>query len=222
MNGLIPRQSKSPWGLSAGRRLYFPLVLAALMVFGMTTARGATAQDAQHFIEELAHQAITTVAAQNIPDDQRRQHFRQLFVSAFDLPDIGKFVLSRYWRTATPQQRDEFLKQFEDMQVLVWSDRFKEYHGETLEALGATKDTSGDWLVNSRILRPNNPPIPVQWRVHEAPGGALRIVDIIPENVSMALTQRQDFAGVLQSNGGNIDALLSTMRAKNNQLAKAP
>lgn len=204
------------------RRAILSMALAVFLTLGASTTRADTAQDVQHFIQDLAQKAITTVAAGNISDAERRQNFRRLFVSAFDIPGIGKFVLARYWRTATPAQQKKFLKEFEDMQVLVWSLRFKGYHGETLETLGATKGQSGEWQVNSRILRPNAPPLSVQWRVHQADDGTLRIVDIIPENASMALTQREEFAETLQQNGGNVEALLSRMRARNGQLAETP
>ena len=198
------------------------VILAVLLVLDAGTAWPASAEDAQHFIQDLAEKAISTVAAGNISDEDRRQNFRRLFVSAFDIHEIGKCVLSRYWHTATPAQQREFLKQFEDMQVLVWSERFKGYHGETLQILGATAASAGVWDVNSHIIRPDAPPLPVRWRVEEATDGTLRIIDIIPENVSMALTQRQDFTNVLRQNGGNLEVLLSSMQAKNRQLKSAP
>lgn len=199
------------------------LVLFAIFVtMGAAAPKAATQQEAQLFIQDLARKAITTVAARDLTDTERSRNFRRLFISAFDIPEIGKFVLSRYWRAATPAQQKEFLKQFEDMQVLVWSRRFKGYHGETLDILGATEGNGGGWVVNSRIIRPDAPPIPVLWHVEQAPDGTLRIVDIIPENVSMALTQRQEFATVLQQTGGNLEELLSRMQAKNRQLAATP
>jgi len=61
----------------------------------------------------------------------------------------------------------------------------------------------------------------VQWRLHDMPDGSLRITDIIVEGVSMAITQRQDFSSTLQGIGGKIDALLSAMRTKIDQLKAA-
>lgn len=195
-------------------------LLLAIFLCGAGAAAPAVgaSEDPQKFIQGLAQKAITTVAAQNVSDGERSQRFRHLFVSAFDIPEIGKFVLGRHWRAASPAQQSQFLKEFEDMQVFTWSRRFKDYHGEHLQTLGARKENEG-WLVDSQIVRPQGSPIPVQWRVRQESDGALRIVDIVPEGVSMALTQRQDFAGALQSNGGNVDALLASMRAKNQQLA---
>ena len=204
------------------RRLFVPVLLIWGAVCGATTGWAASAQEAQSFVQDLAQKAIVTVAAPNLSDQERSDRFRRLFVSAFDIPEIGKFVLSRYWRAADPTQQQEFLKEFAELQVLTWSRRFKDYNGESLRTEGANDQGDGIWLVDSQILRPQGPPIPVQWRIHQAGDGSLRIVDIIPEGVSMALTERQDYASVLQSNGGHVDGLLTSMRAKNEQLAKAP
>lgn len=204
------------------QRLFVPAFAALFMFLGATTVRAAADDEALNFIRDLAQKAITTVATQDITDNDRNQRFRQLFVSAFDIPEIGKFVLSRHWQSATPTQQAEFLKLFEDTQVLIWSQRFKRYNGVRLDTKGVKVENETTWLVDSQIIRPQGPPTQVQWRVQKAVGGSLRIIDIIAEGVSMALTYRGDYAAVLQSNGGNVDALLSTMRAKNISLSKAP
>lgn len=194
------------------------LFLSLFLLFSAQAAMAASDQEAQSFIQDLAQKAITTVLVQNISDEERNQRFRQVFVASFDIPDIGKFVLARYWRTATPQQQSAFLKEFEDAQVLTWSQRFKSYHGVKLETLGVSQDGEGVWLVDSQILRPQGAPLPVQWHVHQTADG-LRITDIRPEGVSMVMTYRDDYTNLLNANGKSIDGLLSAMRGKNAQLS---
>ena len=160
-------------------------------------------------------------ADKQLAETERDERFRKLFVSSFDLPAIGKFVLARYWKTATPDQQTEFLKLFEDQVVLTWAKRFKDYSGEKLQIDASNKEDEHNWLVDSQILREKGPGIPVQWRLHDMPDGSLRITDIIVEGVSMAITQRQDFSSTLQGIGGKIDALLSAMRTKIDQLKAA-
>ena len=171
-------------------------------------------QDAEKFVQGLAGQAITTIADRQLSDGERAIRFRNLFVSHFDIPEIGRFVLSRYWRQATPEQQQEFLKLFEDLSVVTWSKRFKEYNGETLEPTGAGKDGERGWLVESRIVRNQGPSIPIQWRLRQGDDMAFRIVDIIVDGVSMAITHRSDYAAAMQANGGKVDSLLATMRSK--------
>lgn len=196
-------------------RLLYPF----LIVFCSATAMAASDKDAEGFIQDLAQNAISTVAAENLSDLDRDAQFRKVFVSNFDLPEIGKFVLARSWHSATPEQQATFLQVFEDTQVLTWSRRFKTYNGVKLVVLGANKDNDTSWLVDTQILRTKGQPLPVKWRLHEAPDGALRVTDILPEGISMTMTYREDYAGALKANGGSVDALLSTMRGRNELLA---
>jgi phospholipid transport system substrate-binding protein len=204
------------------RRRFLCAALALGLAVAMSAqACAASAEEARAFVQDLAQKAIATVADKQLGDEPRNERFRQLFISAFDLPEIGRFVLSRYWRKATPEQQTEFVKLFEETNVLVWSKRFKDYDGERLETSGATKDGDSGWVVDSQILRPRGQPIPVQWRLDQSGDGRLHITDIVSEGVSMALTQRQDYSAAMQSNGGNVDALLSSMRTKIDQIRQA-
>lgn len=194
-------------------------LLSAAAALGLTflgwtaQARAESSSDAAVFVTRLADDAIATMAATGIGEAERMERFRTLFISAFDLPEIGRFVLGRHWRAATPEQQQEFLTLFEEISVLTWGKRFRDYNGETLEIANVAKDGDRGMFVDSRINRPNAPPIPVTWRLRQ-PNGGYKIVDIVVEGVSMAITHRSDYSSVMQSSGGQIDGLLAVMRKK--------
>lgn len=202
--------------------LRLPHALAA-MALAVSTLLSAPAfaekspDDAKAFIQDLAQQAITTVANRNLSDKERTDNFRRLFVASFDLPQISQFVLGRYWKTATPEQQQDFVKQFQEMQVLNWTQRFKDYNGQNLAVVSATKDDRG-YTVDSQLNHPPAAPLPVQWKVHAGDDGKLLVGDIVVEGVSMAITQRSDYNSMLQGNGGKIDALLQALRTKTDQM----
>jgi phospholipid transport system substrate-binding protein len=201
-----------------------PHALAVLLLASSTLlaapagAADKTPDDAKAFIQNLAQQAIGTVAQRDLSDSERNDRFRRLFVASFDLPQISQFVLARYWRTATPDQQQDFLKLFQEMQVLNWAQRFKDYKGENLSVTNAAKDGDKGFTVDSQINRPSAQPMPVQWKVHVADDGQLRVGDIVVEGVSMAITQRSDYNSMLQGNGGKVDALLTALRTKVDQM----
>ena len=180
-------------------------------------AADKTPDEAKAFIQDLAQQAITTVANRNFSDKERTDNFRRLFVASFDLPQISQFVLGRYWKTATPDQQQDFIKQFQELQVLTWTQRFKDYKGENLAVTNATKDDKG-FTVDSQLNHPPASPIPVQWKVRSGDDGKLLVSDIIVEGVSMAITQRSDYNSMLQGNGGKLDALMNAIRTKTDQM----
>lgn len=199
------------------RRTFLLSAVAAVACLHAPVAQAAGETDARSFIQALADTAMKTVAVKDLSDDERALRFRNLFVNTFDLPEISKLVLGRYWRPATPEQRGEFQKLFEDIQVYTWTRRFKEYSGETLDIFGVEADASGDSLVVSQIRRHNLAPINVSWRVRKD-GEIFRVVDIIVEGASMIVTYRSDYSGVLSSQGGKLDGLLAVMRQKADQM----
>lgn len=198
------------------RRSFLTAVLAVSASVSARPLLAAPASDAGAFILGLAESAMNTVAIKDLSDAERSNRFRNLFVDTFDLPEISRFVLGRYWRSATEAQRTEFQKLFEDIQVYTWTRRFKEYNGETLE-LGTVKAEGEDFIVDSQMKRAKLAPINVSWRVRRS-GETFHILDIIVEGASMAITFRSDYSAVLSSQGGKMDGLLDVMRKKAEQI----
>jgi phospholipid transport system substrate-binding protein len=168
-------------------------------------------------MQSLGSKAIGELTDPAVPQAERQARFRTLLDEHFDVPTIAKFTLGRYWRTATDEQRAEFSKLFEDFIVQSYSTRFAEYHGESFQVAGSSADESGAIVVHSKIDMPSSEDVRVDWHLRAA-GGSFAIVDIVVEGVSMAVTQRSEFASVIQSRGG-VAGLLEALRAKNAQSA---
>jgi phospholipid transport system substrate-binding protein len=180
------------------------------MVVVLATPRAATAQDARGFIATLGEQAIQ-VLGPGVPEVQRQARFRVLFHDDFDLPGIGQFVLGRYWRVATPQEQQEFLSLFQEYLVRAYSARLGQYGGEPFRVTG-TRPNGEETVVASEIVRHNGAPIAVDWYL--IGHGAFKITDVYVAGVSMKVTQRDEFASVIQRNGGRVAALLAQLRQK--------
>ncbi|MBC7906804.1 MAG: ABC transporter substrate-binding protein [Rhodospirillaceae bacterium] len=196
------------------RRFLIAAFAATLALFTVALPAQADANaDARAFIQRLADTAMNTVAVKGLSDDERARRFRTLFVDTFDLPEIGKLVLGRYWRVATPEQQQEFLRLFEEIQVYTWTKRFRDYSGETLDILALAPEGENDVLVDSRIKRERLEPINVAWRVRKSADG-FKVLDIKVEGASMAFTHRSEYASVIQGAGGQVEGLLAAMRKK--------
>ncbi|HZS83796.1 MAG TPA: ABC transporter substrate-binding protein [Stellaceae bacterium] len=191
-----------------------PLARIAILLLLLGTplaARGA--DDASGFISDLGKRAIEILTSPATPAD-REQSFRALFDEGFDVPTIARFVLGPYWRTASDAQRQEFTKLFEAYIVHAYTVRFSEYHQEQFKVAGTRPEGDTAALVSSQIIRTAGaPPVKVDWRVSKTERG-LKITDVIVEGISMAVTERQEFASVIQRGGGRVDALLKLLREK--------
>lgn len=197
--------------LSSLRKMIAAAAFGCLVA--VSPALADSPEKATAFIQELGGKAISTITDQSIGREQRMETFRTLLNKNFDVPGIGRFVLGRYWRTATPEQQAQYLKLFEDSIVRTYAARFEEYSGEQLAVDNARPDGERFMLVDSKIQRPAGSPVAVTWRLFPD-SGSFKIVDVIVEGVSMSVTQRSDYSSVIQSGGGNVDALLKAMRER--------
>jgi phospholipid transport system substrate-binding protein len=188
-----------------------------IVLAGALPGAARAANDPTGFIADLGARAINVLTSTSSETERERQ-FRGLFEQGFDVNEIARFVLGPYWRTATDAQRAEFIKLFENYVVHAYTVRFNAYAGQQLKVLGARPEGDNAWVVQSQIALPNSnqPPVRVDWRVTKH-GDTYKIADVTVEGVSMALTQRQEFASVIQRNGGQLEALLKVLREKTGQ-----
>ena len=188
-------------------------LVAAVCLLGLAALapRGAAAQDPAAVVNQLGVQAIQ-VLGPGVPPAQRIGRFRELFRDDFDVPGISQFVLGRYWRAATPPQQQEFLRLFQEYVVQAYAARLGEYGGEPFRVTGA-RPNGNEIVVGSQIIRPGAAPIQVDWYLIDR-GGEPKITDVYVGGVSMKVTQRDEFASIIQRNGGRVDALLAQLRNK--------
>ena len=184
----------------------------ALIVGALAPTILAAAADPAAVITNLGNRALEVLGKSATPA-QRVARFHELFREDFDVPGIARFVLGRYWKTATTEQQGEFTKLFEDYIALVYSSQLSAYSGETLKVTGSRADSEGP-IVASEIIRPAGaPPVKVEWHMTDQ-HGTYKIRDVAVDGISMAVTQRSEFASVIQRNGGQVQGLIAMLREK--------
>ena len=199
------------------------LLGTAALASGALPARQAIAQQvdiarATTFIQSTGQELVSAINATGAPVAQRRERVGQVLRRAVDVEGVGRFILGRHWRIATPEQQQEYMRLFEEVLIRNLSARFGEYQGVRF-ALGRTQQrTEEDVLINTLVERPNTPPFGLDWRVADV-GGQPKVVDVIAEGTSLRLTTRSDYASVISRNGGSVAALLVAMRQQVQQLA---
>ncbi|TVQ82182.1 MAG: ABC transporter substrate-binding protein [Micavibrio sp.] len=193
-----------------------PVVIFFAVIFaGSIFAMPAQASDIsaqEKLVQSMGDDALAVLSQGKIGMAQRKRKMGEWLDTYFDIQTIGRFALGRNWRSATEEQRDEYLKLFHAMIVKTYAERFEEYSGEVFEVTGYRELNPRDSLVHSRIVPKGGAPVTVDWRLRQNENGEYRVVDIIVEGVSMIQTQRSEFASIIQQNGGDVEALLVSLR----------
>ena len=211
------RSGDKSWLRPVTRRRALVALSCLALLTGGGPVRAATglSEPAQQWVGAFTNDGLALLRDRTASTEQQVARFRQLLDTYFAIDAIGRWVLGRYWRQATEQERQDYLALFEDFVVYGYVQRFSEYSGETIRIVNAADNADGSATVNSLVERRNSDqPIRVDWRVSRSDDGAMRLTDVVIENVSLSQTYRADFAATLQQQGGDISGLLAVLRQR--------
>jgi phospholipid transport system substrate-binding protein len=184
---------------------------AALIGLGITppAARAETLEQATAFIDQAGKELIGVVNGTGSTAEKQAK-LQRIVDRVLDVNAVARFCLGRFWRTATPQQQQEYLQLFHQVLLKSVTSRLGEYQGVTF-VVGRAVPRVESVAVATVVTSPGTAPANVDWIVSFASGGP-RIIDVVAEGTSMRLTQRSDYASYLTQHGENVSALLEAMR----------
>lgn len=198
------------------KKILFSVLTALLLTVNAAYAE-INAQKAEDFVKNITKQGIEEIINSDVTQAEKDQRFAKLFNEYLDLDFIGRFVLGRYWKTATPKQRSEFITVYRELNIKTWSKRFDEFKGKTFVFNGTSPSSSENQIfVNSVVPMDQGAPAKVVWRVKET-NGQFKIVDIIIENVSLAITARNEYTSYIRKSPNGLDGLISDLKKKSQQ-----
>ena len=194
------------------RRTLLTYSVAATAIFATRPWAAAWAQpagDATGFVMQLGNALVAIVNGLGSYEDKKRR-LAPLIEEAVDVDGIARFCLGRFWRTAAPQQQQQFSQLFHTVLLNNITGKLGQFQGVTFNPTNTTQQ-EGNSLVGTTIRRPNQQPNNVQWVVSQATGRP-RIIDVIAEGISLRVTQRSDYAAFISRNNNDLDALINAMR----------
>jgi phospholipid transport system substrate-binding protein len=192
------------------RRLLFPLAMLFLLPI-IQPASATTKAGAIEHIQVLGEECFAALQRSDMTLEKREAVLGEVLNQGFDLPLIARFVLGRYWRPATPEQRDSYVDLFGRFVIKSYSRNLGGFEGSSFNIVGAEAIGKSDFLVTTLLKRKSGPSFKAGWRVRLI-GDKYKIIDVIVEGISMALSQRQEFASVLKRQG--VERLLQILAAK--------
>ncbi|MGH6973358.1 MAG: MlaC/ttg2D family ABC transporter substrate-binding protein [Stellaceae bacterium] len=197
------------------RRLAVGLAVAALIALpGASRAQSG----AGAFMAKLGDQVIQLIGNQQAPVADRKQKFATLMNQSFDVDGISRFVLGRYYRTASDSERQQFEQVFDKYMIDVYWGHFNQYTGQRFVVTKKTPEGTDTTLVYSQIIQPGGQkPVNVVWRVVNN-GGKYQISDVSIEGVSELVSYRDEFSSAISQNGGSVSALINQLKQKDQQL----
>jgi phospholipid transport system substrate-binding protein len=172
-----------------------------MLALPLTLLAGGARADAERAVEvvERFHAALIE-AMQDGPDlgfAGRRARLAGVVARSFDLSEITRLVMGRYWEQLEAAQREEMVEAFSSLTIGTYAARFDEYGGERFEILEVREGRGGRIQVRSRLVAGAGTEVRFDYLLHER-GGGWRIVNVLADGVSEITLRRAEYGAILE------------------------
>lgn len=193
-------------------RKIFITAFAALFLTSSPALAQNTTEAASAFLTTLHNQAIAGLTDPALSPEQKSENFKTLMTKYFDVDDTARFVMGRFWRKASPEERTAFTAAFQDVLVQRFLPLFEDYDETSFKVVKAVirKD---DIIITTTVLTPRGEIANIFWRLKEKED-SFQIKDIALEGISMRATYREDYTSALKSMKGNVSKFNAQLKEK--------
>lgn len=187
------------------------LALASFALLA-TVAVARAQQDPKGIVQANADKIIAVLSDASLSQEQKRQQVEDIVVSGVDFTILSRLVLARNWSRFTPEQQQEFMREFRRHLSQTYGRRLDQYRNEKIEVVSERTESNGDVTVKSRILRGGSgADVDLDYRLRKV-DGQWKIIDFVIEQVSLVSNFRSQFQDIVASGGP--EKLLAVLRDK--------
>ena len=163
------------------------------------------------FVQSTVNRASSTLS-KNISKEEKINELKNIAKDTVDIKGVGFYSLGSARKNLNEYQKEQYLKLFENYFLKSFSSRLSEYTNPKIEVQGKKILNKNYTIVNSLLIGTNErPEIKIDWRVYTKNPENPLIRDLIIEGLSLARTQKEEFASILNSNNGDINELLKVL-----------
>tara|TARA_X000000368_G_scaffold401299_1_gene374047 strand:+ start:1169 stop:1768 length:600 start_codon:yes stop_codon:yes gene_type:complete len=189
----------------------FSIIIVLLLIFQSSFANFYSS-DPQTFIKEMVNDAINTLSNKNLSDEEKASFIENLAIDNVDISALGLYTLGELRKSADKSSLDKYQKIFEKYFLKSLTSRLTDYSSNTFEVTGSEKKSSNYTIVKSKIAKSEKQPeIIIDWRVYTKNTEKPLVRDLIVEGLSLARTQKEEFASILNSNNNDINILIAKL-----------
>ena len=172
----------------------------------------AYSADPKEFIAEIVAEAKKILVETN-SKEFKEEKLSEIALKAADIKGIGYYTLGKYRKQLTEDELTKYSKLFEKYFLKSFTSRLTDYSDPKIEVLSADVLNPKYTIVRSLLLATDKKPeVKIDWRVYTKNPDKPLIRDLIVEGLSLARTQKEEFASVIESNNGDVKKLFITLQ----------
>ena len=166
----------------------------------------------KEFVQSVTDEA-SLILAKNFTKEQKIEKLKSIAKKSVDFRGIGYYSLGAHRKNLSDDKKKEYLNIFEKYFLKSFSSRLAEYTDPKIRVDSQKKLNEKYTIVSSVLLATKEKPeVNIDWRIITKNPDKPLIIDVVIEGVSLAKVQKEEFNSIIQSNNGDINALLTSLK----------
>jgi len=188
------------------------IFIVVFFIFGLSQKSFAYSSDPKQFIQEIVDEAKKVLVNSNTKEF-KTEKLSEMALKTVDIKGVAYYSLGNYRKKLNDEQLDEYLVLFEKYFLKSFTSRLTDYSDPKIDVLSTEVLNPKYTIVKSLLLATDKKPeVNIEWRVYTKNPDKPLIRDLIIEGLSLARTQKEEFASVIESNNGDITKLFITLK----------
>ena len=185
--------------------------LVTIIILLSLTLGNAYSMQPDVFVQSTVNRA-SEILSKNISKEEKTNGLKIIAKETVDIMGVGFYSLGSARKNLNDNQKQKYFDLFEDYFLKSFSSRLSEYTNPKIEVQGKKIINENYTIVNSVLVSTSDrPEVKIDWRIYTKNPDNPLIRDLIIEGLSLARTQKEEFASILNSNDGDINALFKTL-----------
>ena len=194
------------------KRQFFLLLSVFFIYFSSLTAVTYNSEP-KIFIQELIDDAIKTLGDKSLTQEEKNEIIKKIAIENVDIEALGLYTLGKIRKELDENTINKYQNLFEKYFLKSLTSRLTDYSSQKFEVTNSDQKSSNYTIVKSKIVESvKSPEIKIDWRVYTKNPQKPLIRDLIVEGLSLARTQKEEFASILNSNDNDVNALIGKLQ----------
>ena len=188
------------------------LSISFFLLFFSNSYLHSYSSDPKEFITELVNEAINKLADKNLTKIEKEQFIEKIALENVDIDALALYTLGELRKTSEKEDVKNYQIVFEKYFLKSLTSRLSDYSTSIFEVVSSDKKSSNYTIVSSVVIpKDSSPKIKIDWRIYTKNPDKPLIRDLIVEGLSLARTQKEEFASILNSNNNDINILIEKL-----------
>ena len=188
------------------------ILYLVLLILFFKSSLLAYSTNPKEFISEMVNDVISKLSNKDLTQDEKKDFIGKMSLENVDIKALGLYTLGELRKSSNDEDVSKYQEVFEKYFLKSLTSRLNDYSSGKFEILGEDKKSANYTIVNSKILPADgSPEIKIDWRIYTKNPEKPLVRDLIVEGLSLARTQKEEFASILSSNNEDIKILISKL-----------